>query len=60
MALILPLIITFVMTALNLGFTHEFILKWMRGYVLGFAVALPSILIIAPKIRKVVEYVTID
>lgn len=53
-------IMSFIITFLNLGFIDEFITIWLNSYWKAFLVAFPIILIITPRIRKLVNKFFID
>ena len=48
MALGMSLIMSFVMTALNVGFVADFVLVWLRGFVVAFCAAVPATMLVAP------------
>lgn len=52
MAAIMVLLMTFVITAVNLGFGPEFLSAWLRVYGIAYIVAVPVIFFIAPIARK--------
>ncbi len=60
MGLSMGLIISFILTLLNIGFIPNFFFIWMRGFGLGFAVAFPTALIIMPYVRKIICRITSD
>ncbi len=41
-------IISFVILALNLGFSNEFALAWVRSWAIGYVIVIPAILLIGP------------
>ena len=43
---------TFVITALNLGFGPDFIAAWLRSFAIAYIVGVPTIYILAPIARK--------
>ncbi len=47
---------SFIITFLNIGFVDNFIFLWLGAYWKAFLVAFPIILIITPKIRKLVNH----
>lgn len=53
MASCMAFIMSGVMTLVNLGFGPLFIHFWMKAFGVGFSVAFPSVLIIAPIVRRV-------
>ena len=60
MVLFMSLIISGVLTYVNLGTTDGFFGIWMAGYAKAFAVAYPSILIIAPLTTKLTKAICAD
>ncbi len=60
MSLTMSLSISFVLTLINAGLIPDFLTVWMRGFTIGFIVALPIALIVVPIMQKVVDRLTID
>ena len=58
MAIILPFFMTFVVSAVNLGFGDGFFGAWMRTWAIASAAAFPLILILGPLVRKAVAGMT--
>jgi len=54
MVLIMTCVVVFVSTAVNFGFSDDFVIRWIRGWGLACVVAFPVVLIIMPFIRKAV------
>jgi hypothetical protein len=48
-------IISFVLLALNLGFSNEFALAWLRSWAIGYVVVIPAILLLGPRLRAQVD-----
>lgn len=48
-------IISFVLLALNFGFSNGFLATWLRAWGMGYAVVIPTILVIGPRIQALVE-----
>lgn len=48
-------IISFVLLALNLGFSSEFALAWLRSWVVGCVIVIPAILLIGPRLQAHVD-----
>jgi Protein of unknown function (DUF2798) len=44
--------ITFTLVAINMGFKNDFIFKWFRSWFIAYILVIPSLLFIAPYIRK--------
>ena len=58
MAVILPFFMTFVVVLVNTGFSGRFLGSWMRTWAIAAVVAFPLILLLSPRIRKVVAKMT--
>jgi len=48
-------IISFALLALNIGFTGEFVLTWLRSWGLGYVIVIPAILLVGPRLQAQVE-----
>jgi hypothetical protein len=48
-------IISFTLLSINVGFTNQFLSIWMKSWGIAYIVVIPAILIIAPKIQKMVD-----
>ena len=48
-------IISFVLLALNLGFSNEFALSWLRSWAIGYLIVIPAILLIGPRLQAQVD-----
>jgi hypothetical protein len=46
-------IMTFVITMVNVGFSPDFFVRWMRAFVVAYAVGVPVIFFLAPVARKI-------
>jgi len=44
-----------VLTIINLGFVPDFLAKWLRALLIGFAVGFPTSLVIIPLVRRIVN-----
>lgn len=60
MGIITTCIISFILIAINIGFTEKFFKIWFKSWLLSYTVAIPAILIIAPQIEKLVGYLFKD
>lgn len=56
MGIVTTAIVSFTLIAVNVGFGDEFLTVWVRSWMLAYIVAIPAILVIAPKIEKLVGY----
>lgn len=48
-------VISFVIIAVNLGFSNGFALTWLRSWGLGYIVVIPAILLIGPWLQAQVD-----
>jgi hypothetical protein len=44
--------VTFTLVAVNVGFKNDFIFKWVRSWLIAYMLVVPSLLFVAPFIRK--------
>ena len=44
-------IVSFALIAFNLGFSDTFAMIWLRSWAVGYAVAVPAILFIGPRLQ---------
>lgn len=51
-ALIVTSYMSFILAIVNVGFNKNFILIWLTNWLTAFLLAIPSLLIIAPFIKK--------
>jgi len=48
-------IISFTLLALNLGFSRDFALVWLRSWGLAYLIVIPAILLIGPRLQAQVD-----
>ncbi|MGO4581736.1 DUF2798 domain-containing protein [Cupriavidus sp. 2TAF22] len=48
-------IISFVLLALNLGFSEGFALTWLRSWGIGYVIVIPTILLFGPRLQTQVD-----
>jgi len=48
-------IISFVLIAMNLGFSDQFAWTWLRSWGAGYVLVIPAILLIGPRLQAQVE-----
>jgi hypothetical protein len=46
-------------TAINTGFDGDFVSRWLHAYALAWSIAFPSVTLVAPKVRRLVERLTV-
>jgi len=56
MAIFTTGIVTFAAISVNLGFSENFLKIWLKSWAISYVVAIPAILIIAPKVQTFVDY----
>ncbi len=54
-AVLMSLFMSFVLTAINIGFPSYFILAWLKSLGIGFAVALPVSLLVIPLVKRFID-----
>ena len=57
MALLMSCLMSFVVTTVNVGFVNNLILIWLKAWGIAFSVAFPTIIVVAPIVRKLSEFV---
>jgi len=60
LSIIMVTIISGAVTLINQGFNDEFFARWFRGFATAWPIAFPSVLVVAPFVRKVVAKMTSD
>ncbi len=48
-------IISFALLAVNLGFSNQFTLAWLRSWAISYAIVIPAILLIGPRLQAQVD-----
>lgn len=56
MGIITTCIISFTLIAVNIGFTGAFLKIWLRSWTLSYLVVIPAILILGPRVQKLVDH----
>lgn len=54
----MTLIMSFVITFINLGLIERFMHIWMHAWIIAFAIAFPTLLLIFPVVRGLAEKIT--
>lgn len=52
MGLLMISLMTFVITAVNIGFSPDFLARWGKAFVVAYMVGVPVIFFLAPMARK--------
>jgi len=55
MGIITTGIISFVLLALNRGFAEGFAIAWARSWAAGYAIVIPAILLISPRLQAQID-----
>ncbi len=55
MGIITTGLISFTLISVNIGYTERFLKIWLRSWGIAYLVAVPAILIIGPRIQKLVD-----
>lgn len=48
-------VISFVLLAVNLGFSQGFLFAWARSWAIGYVVVIPAILVVGPRLQAQVD-----
>jgi uncharacterized protein (DUF697 family) len=51
----MALLMSGVLTTIFTGISHNFFSRWAHAFIIAWPIAFPSILLIAPVVRKMVE-----
>ena len=54
----MSVIMSFVITVANLGFEDNFFYKWGKAFLVGFAISLPTALVVVPIAKKMADRIT--
>jgi len=55
MGIITTGIISFTLISINIGFTNKYFLWiWLKSWAIAYAVVIPTLLVIAPRVQKLV------
>ncbi|ADE12475.1 DUF2798 domain-containing protein [Sideroxydans lithotrophicus] len=58
LSVIMVTIISGTVVLINQGYDQEFFRRWLRGFITAWPVAFPSVLVVAPFVRRVVSRIT--
>ncbi|OIQ99505.1 hypothetical protein GALL_184420 [mine drainage metagenome] len=58
LSIIMVTIISGTVTLINQGYDPQFFARWFRGFITAWPVAFPSVLVVAPFVRRVVGRIT--
>ena len=57
MSSVMVLMVTLLVTYLNLGFHHGFLLQWVKAYFIAWPVAATTGFLVMPVARRVTDYI---
>ena len=55
MGIITTCIISFVLVAVNMGFTDKFLYVWIKSWIIAYIFVIPAILLIAPALQNKID-----
>jgi len=55
MGLIMSLVMSFTMTLINIGLVPYFFSAWLKGFIIGSIVSIPTSLVVGPIIQKLIK-----
>ena len=58
LSLIMVTIISGTVTFINQGYDADFFSRWFKGFATAWPIAFPSVLVVAPFVRRVVSRIT--
>ena len=58
MSMIMVTVITGVVLLVTRGIDHDFINHWLKGFAMTWPIAFPTVLVVAPFIRRIVTKLT--
>ena len=53
MAAMMFFVMTFLITAVNIGFSDHFLASWMKAYAVAYVLGVPVIFVFAPVARRI-------
>ena len=54
MAFFMSGIMSLVVTTINIGLVDDLILRWLNSWPMTFAIAFPTIMVVAPMVKRIV------
>lgn len=58
LSIIMVTIISGTVVLINQGFDEHFFVRWFKGFITAWPIAFPTVLFVAPFVRKVVAKIT--
>lgn len=59
LSVIMVTIISGAVVLVNSGLSHDFLTRWLKGFGTAWPIAFPTVLVVAPFVRKVVAKLTV-
>lgn len=59
LSVIMVTIISGAVTFINQGYDADFFGRWLKGFATAWPIAFPSVLVVAPFVRRVVSKITV-
>lgn len=56
MGIITTCIISFTLVSVNVGYTNNFIVIWLRSWAIAYAIAVPAVLYLGPQVQRWIEH----
>ncbi|MCF0043310.1 DUF2798 domain-containing protein [Dyadobacter fanqingshengii] len=48
-------IISFSLVSINIGFVANFLVIWLKSWIMAYTIVIPVILLVGPRVQKMVE-----
>ncbi len=58
LTIVMVLLVTGVSTAINVGFPHDFVARWLKSWFASWVIAFPSAIVVGPWARRMAERLT--
>ncbi len=58
LSLVMVALVSATVVAINQGISPDFGLRWLNSFVTAWPVAFPTLLLVAPRVRRLVERMT--
>ena len=59
LSVIMVTIISGTVVLINQGYDPEFFARWFKGFITAWPIAFPTVLVVAPFVRRVVARITV-
>jgi hypothetical protein len=60
MGLSMGIVMSFVMTMVNIGFIPGFFIKWMKAFAVGGAAGIPLAIVVVPFVNRQLQKIAVD